>query len=155
MSKKVSVILLEDIKELGSAGQIKLVSEGYARNFLFPEGKAALADEQAQAAAKKQASTQRDTDEQALVALRAQAAALDSTELTMTAHLKEGDEIFGSITARHIATALHEQAHLKFSARDILLKRPITRLGSEQVTVRLASDVEAVIRVTLIPDEEK
>jgi large subunit ribosomal protein L9 len=155
MSARLSILLLEDIANLGRAGEIVSVSEGYARNFLFPQGKAALADSTAKKAAKKREDSVRAREEEKLAALRAQAESLEGTELTVPAKVNEGDEIFGSITARHIAAALGEQASLKIAAKDINLPEPLTRLGTTNVTVRLSSDVEAVIRVTVVPDAKE
>jgi large subunit ribosomal protein L9 len=154
MSARLNVILLEGVEGLGEAGEIVAVTEGYARNFLFPQGKAALADAATQTAAKQQADAERAATQEELAALRGQAERLEGTELTLPARVKEGDEIFGSITARQIAAALHQEAQLKISAKDIVLKEPLTRLGSTPVTIKLASDVEATIRVTIVPDEE-
>ena len=153
MSPRLSVILLENVDGLGRAGEIVTVAEGYARNFLFPEGKGALADAAAQAKVERQQASERAAAEAELAGLRAWAEALEGTELTLPARVKEGDEIFGSITARHLSQALQEQAQLKIPARDIVIKRPLTHLGTESVTIKLGPDVEAALRVTIVPDE--
>jgi len=154
MNKKVSVILLEDIKSLGRAGDITTVTEGYARNFLFPQGKAALVSEATQTKVAEQRAASQQQEQQQLDRLRNQAEALEGTELTLKARLKEdaGEEIFGSVTARHIAQQLNQQANLKLKAKDINLKKPLTLLGSHDVIITLAADVEATIRVSIVPD---
>lgn len=154
MKKKIQVILLEDTPSLGSAGQVVTVAEGYARNFLFPQGKAALAIE----AAGQQAAAQRTSKKQAaqrqLTAAQSQAESLAGTELTLTAKVKEGegDELYGSITAAQIAKQLNTEASLKLKASDIVLDKPLTTLGSYDIAVKLSRDVETTIRVIIVPE---
>lgn len=149
MSQKVRVLLLESVTGLGEAGNIVAVAEGYARNFLFPHGKAALADDVAtKRAATKQARATR-ANEQRLAALQATAESLSSTELVIQAQAKDGDEIFGSIPASRLAKELLNQASVSVAASDVLLPEPIRRLGTYDVTIRLAPDVEADLKVTV------
>ncbi len=152
MSKKVSVILLEDVAGLGQAGDIIAVSEGYARNFLFLEGKAALAT--AEAKAKQVAQTKATEAEKAATTQAAQGLAqtLDGTELTLKARVKDGTEIFGRITKKQIADELNKQAKLKLTPKQVDLTKPITTIGSQDVTINLTSDVTATIRITVEAD---
>lgn len=150
---KIQVILLEDIASLGRAGDIVSVSEGYARNLLFPTGKAALATEQVQkeqqAKKRKVAAEKQEQLEEA----QQLAETLEKSELVLSARVKDGDEIFGHINATLIVKELNKQGHLSFKAKDIVLPKPISKLGSYDVTVRLATDVEATIKVIVNPDE--
>ena len=152
--KKIKIILLEDIKNRGQAGDIVTVSDGYARNFLFPQGKAALAtpDSEDRALRSQQASAQ--TAEQDLAKLQTQAKKLDGTELTLTAKVKEGSEIYGSITPLVIAKELNKQAGTSLKAKDIALDQPVTTLGSTDVVVHLSPEVEINLRLTIEPDTE-
>lgn len=145
------MILVEDVSSLGRAGDIITVSEGYARNFLFPQGKAALADEGAVKKIENKRAAAKAEADQALAEAQAQAEALDGTELILTAKRKEeeGPDIFGSITTRHIAAAVKEQAKLDIPPKNIVLEKPITQLGTYDVTMKLSPDVEAVIKVTI------
>ncbi len=144
------VLLLETIENLGQAGDIVDVSEGYARNFLFPQGKAVLATQTAQQHVQRRQKQDRQKAEEQLQVLQQQAEALAGSELTMTARVKEGDEIYGSITTSHIAKQLSAQAAHPFKAKDIELLQPVKHLGSYNVTVRLSADVETSIKVTVI-----
>lgn len=156
MPRKIPIILLEDAGALGRAGDIITVSEGYARNFLFPQGKAALADDNVVSHVEQTQKAIAAAAQAELSAFQVQAEALDGTELTLTAKRKEdeGNDIFGSITTRHIAAALQEQARLEIKPKDILLEKPITELGSYDITIKLSPDVETKIKVTVIPDEK-
>lgn len=152
MTDRIEVILLEDIQELGKEGDIVQVSEGHARNFLFPQGKAAIATEGLQKKHEENKKVKNMKREQELESKQQQAETLDGTELTLTAQVKEGEDIFGSITAKNIADNLRKQANIKIKANDIELEKPITKLGSHTVVVRLSPDVEAKIQVTIEPD---
>lgn len=156
MAKKIPVILLEDISEVGRAGDVVFVAEGFARNNLFPEGKAALADSTAGKDAKRAQNRKVAEREQELEKAQAMAEALDGTELMLKAKVKEdtGNEIFGSITAKHIADELSKQMKQAFSAKQIKLEKPIKALGTVPVTLLLLPDVESKIQVTIVPDEE-
>lgn len=156
MAKKdLKVILLEDIPDVGPAGTIATVSEGFARNNLFPEGKAAIATETTR---KVQSEKQKKDQEKAAAAekkIQELADQIDGTELIITARLKEGstEDIYGSITARDIASELKNQANLNLKAKDIALRKPITTVGGNEVTVRLTKGIEAVIHVTIAANE--
>jgi large subunit ribosomal protein L9 len=151
-SQKVSVILLEDVPGLGEAGEIVSISEGYARNALFPNARAALATESVKQESEQRLRKEKEKEAQLLSAARAKAAQLDSTELTLSARIKDGDEIFGRITAANIAKELKDKAGLNIKAKDVLLPQPLTRLGGYDVTLQLTPDVEASIKVTLLPE---
>lgn len=152
MSGKISVFLLEDVPTLGKAGDIIAVSEGYARNFLFPQGKAAVANETTQKQQAAKAAQAKATHDQAIIKLQEQAEQLDGTELTLTARVKEGEEIFGSITAAAIAKELSKQSGIALKAKAIELASPITTLGAHKMTVHLSPDVETTIVVTVVPE---
>jgi len=152
MAKNIQVILLENIEDVGQAGDIVTVSEGYARNSLFPAGQAALATEGTKQAQSRTAAQQDKAKQQQLAAAQEQAAALDGTELTIEARLKEGNDIFGSITATQIAKELNQQAKLTLKAKDVNLAQPIATTGSHSVVVHFSPDAEATIQVTVVPE---
>ncbi len=148
------VLLLEDVQNLGRAGDIVETSEGYARNFLFPQGKAALATKQVtsnkeakNAAAKKKA-------EKELATSQAIAQKLENTELIVKAKIKEGDGLYGSVTVKEIAARLSEQSGIAITPKRITGEFPIKRLGSYPITVELGCGVECQMSVIITPDEQ-
>ena len=149
MSKKVDVILLEDVEGVGQAGDIVSVSEGQARNSLFPEGLAALADERVKTEKEARDAKQALADEAKMAELQDQASALDGTELVLEAEVKDGNEIFGSIGQKEVAKQLESQSGLQVKGKDITLAAPLTTLGSEDVLVSLGEGIEATVRVTI------
>jgi large subunit ribosomal protein L9 len=148
----LQVILIEDVDGLGKAGDIVSVAEGYARNFLFPKGSAAIATEQMQSRKAEQTEEDKKKQRNDLATLHKQAEQLEGTELVINARVKEGEEIFGSISNKNIATELATKAQLTVSARQVQLDQPITTIGSYDVTVKLADDVETTIKVTIVAE---
>jgi large subunit ribosomal protein L9 len=152
MSRRLKVVLLEEVDSLGKAGDIVVVAEGYARNALFPQGKAALATEQVQYQRQRKTASQRKQTERALAARQELAEKLDGSELVVAAHVREGDELYGSITRKQIADQLNAQAHLTLRAADITLPSPIKKIGSYPVIVSLSPEVECTIQLAVVPD---
>lgn len=149
---KIKVILLEDVPGVGAVGEIVAVAEGYARNALFPAGKAALASVQIEAQQQAKQRRAAAVAQRTLEELQQQAATLEGTELTLTARRKDGEEIFGRITPTQIAKELSTQANLVLKAKDVGLTKTITRFGSYDVTVRLSPEVEAALTVSVVPE---
>lgn len=149
MKNRIRVVLLEKVAGVGVPGDIVTVAEGYARNLLFPAGKAALATE-AVTKKKQQADRQQRAEAaQALQARQTKAEQLEGTELRLTEKIKEGTELYAKVTTKQIATELNKQAHLAVKAKDVGLEKAITETGSYDVTVNLSPDVSTTIRVTV------
>ena len=154
MSKKISIVLLEDVDSLGREGDVVEVAEGYARNSLFPDGKAALATKQVKEQQKKDHDEQIVKEEQRLKKFQKTAEKLEGSELVIEARINEGDELYGSVTAKDISSKLNEDANIATNERDISLESVIKKIGTYDVTVRLSEDVEFALQVAVVPDEE-
>ena len=152
MSTRIRVILLEDIADVGAAGDIVTVSEGFARNSLFPSGKAALATATHISRAERDKQMAKKAREEELQRFQERAAALDGTELTVTVRTKNDEDIFGTITAQSIAEELMK-ANVEVPARAIKLPKKITKLGSYEVILAFGSGVEATIHLNVVPLE--
>jgi large subunit ribosomal protein L9 len=147
----IELILREDVQSLGKAGALVRVKPGYARNFLLPRG---LAYEATDGNKKRIAAETRARDARAAEEQRkAQASAdqLASVAVTIPAKAGEGDRLFGSVTAQDIADALERAGH-PVDKRKIELPHPIKQLGEHSVSLRLHSEVQAAIRVTVVPE---
>jgi large subunit ribosomal protein L9 len=146
----MEVILREDIETLGKAGAVVRVKPGYARNYLLPRGLAYEATEgnKKRIAAENRAREARRAEDRAQAA--ALAARLEALSLTIAAKAGEGDRLFGSVTSQDIAAAL-ERAGEPVDKRRIALATPIKTLGEHRVPVRLHADVEATVRLTVVP----
>lgn len=147
----IEVILREDIKTLGRAGEMVRVKPGYARNYLLPQGLAYEATEgnKKRIAAETRVRAARNQAEQT----EAERSAATLREVTLTLSGKAGEEgkLFGSITSQDIADALARQGHT-VDRRRIELEHPIKTTGTHTVTVRLHPEVHADVRVSVVPE---
>ncbi len=145
-------MLTKDVKDVGLAGEVKDVADGFGRNFLIPRKLAVLArkgvEEEARrvraATAKREA---KDIDE-------ARELAEEIGNKTVVVRLKVGEEgkAFGAITNADIAEALRAQHKVEVDRHRIDLKEPIKTLGEHQVSLHLHRDVEATINVVVTQD---
>ncbi len=147
----MKVILLQDVKGQGKKGDVKNVSEGYARNFLFPKNLAAEASSGniKQLDHQKKAADERKEKEQEQA--EALAKKLDSFKVEIRAKSGEGGRLFGSITSKQIAQELAAKS-IKIDKRKIQLDEPIRSLGVTQVPVKLHPNVTGTIHVHVIEE---
>ena len=147
----MEVILREDVKSLGKAGELVKVKPGYARNFLLPKGLAYEATEgnRKRIQAESKARESRMAEERS--AAEAIASKLNAVSLTLSRKAGEGDRLFGSITAQDIADALSAQGHA-IDKRKIDLEHPIKTVGQHTVPVRLHHEVQAELRLTVVAE---
>jgi large subunit ribosomal protein L9 len=147
----IEVILREDVRSLGKAGEMVRVKPGYARNYLLPQGLAYEATEgnKKRIAAETRARGIRDQAER--VEAEKAAAALGAVTVTLTGKAGEEGKLFGSITAQDIAEALAAQGH-PVDRRRIELDHPIKTLGQHAVSVRIHPEVHAEVRVSVVAE---
>jgi large subunit ribosomal protein L9 len=145
-------MLTKDIENVGIAGEIKDVADGYGRNFLIPRKLAVVAGKGVEAEARRiqQAGARREAKERD----EAQALAEQIGNRTVVVRLKVGgeDKVFGAITNEDIAVALRQQQQVDVDRRKIELKEPIKQLGEHVVPLRLHRDVEAHINLIVTQD---
>lgn len=142
----MKVIFLKDVKGQGKKGQVKDVSEGYARNFLIPRGLATAANEGnlKQLDQLKQAESRRKEQEREDAEQLAQK--LKDVILGFKVKAGEGGRLFGSITSKQIGEELEKKGY-KIDRRKILLDEPIRTLGVTNVQIRLHPEVTATVGV--------
>ena len=147
----IEVILREDVKSLGRAGELVRVKPGYARNYLLPHGLAYEATEgnKKRIAGEARARTARDQAER--VEAEQTAAALGAVSLTLAGKAGEEGKLFGSITAQDIADALAREGH-QVDRRRIELEHPIKTLGHHTVAIRVHPEVHAEVRVMVVAE---
>ncbi|MBA3760538.1 MAG: 50S ribosomal protein L9 [Gemmatimonadales bacterium] len=147
----MEVILREDVKTLGRAGEMVRVKPGYARNYLLPQGLAFEATEgnKKRIAAESKARTSRDQAEKT----EAQKVATTLSDVTLNLSGKAGEEgkLFGSITSQDVADALARAGHT-VDKRRIELDHPIKTIGEHTVTIRLHPEVHAQLRVSVVAE---
>lgn len=146
------VLLTKDVENIGHAGDVKEVADGYGRNFLLPRKLAVAAGRGAEAEAKRlrEAAARKESRERN----EAQAVADEIDNKTVVVRLKVGaeDKAFGSITNQDIAQALKAQHRVDIDRHKIDLKEPIKALGEHQVPLKLHRDVSAHVNVIVTQD---
>lgn len=148
----MKVILKQDIRALGKRGDIKEVSDGYARNFLLPKGLALeattgnlkmLADQKESVARKEE--MERDEAQQL-------AKILAGRSVTFKVKTGEGGRLFGSITAKDIADQIKKEHNLELDKRKLGLDDSIKNVGDYQVKIHLYKGISAEISVKVIAE---
>ncbi len=150
----MEVILLQDVKGLGKAGEIKRVADGYACNYLLPqklaskvtEGALKNAEIQLKAQARRQKKIQSEASEMA--------ESLAGVSLTFKAKAGDKGRLYGSITAADIAEALEKKIGQTIDKRKLMLEEPIRSLGAHRVNVKLPANLTAEIEVIVEPEED-
>jgi len=143
----MKVILKADVKALGKKGQIFEVSDGYARNFLFPKGLALEATSgNLNDLASKKANEERKKEKEKQEA-QALAAKLSSITVEVSTKTGEGGRLFGSVTNKEIAEALKMKHGIELDKRKLEIKDPIKALGTFSVQVKLHPEVTAQLQV--------
>ena len=143
----MKVVLTQDVKDLGKAGQLINVSKGHARNFLLPRKLARPADtgEMKNLEAKKKSVAVKADKE--LTDAQAVAQRLNNTKIVIKAKTGSGTRLYGSVTNQEIADALKAQQRIAVDKRKIVPHEPIKSLGTFEVPIKLHHDVSAVIHV--------
>lgn len=145
----MDVILREDIEHLGRAGELVRVKDGYARNFLIPQGLALQATDGNRRRIEAERKRRADRHAADRASAEGLAAKLSDVSLTFTMKAGEGDRLFGSITAADVAGKLQELGY-DIDKRRVELAEPIKLVGIYKVPVRLESGVHAEVRVWVV-----
>jgi large subunit ribosomal protein L9 len=147
----MKVILKETIDSLGIIGSEVKVKNGYARNFLFPQGKAVVASEQNRKLLEKervkvelQIAKERESAEE-------MAKRLENVVCTISAKVSDEDRLYGSVTIRDIVDALAAM-EINVEKRMLLLREPIKNIGTFKVPLRVYAGVEPEITVEVVPE---
>jgi large subunit ribosomal protein L9 len=150
----MQVILLERIGRLGQMGDVVTVKDGFARNFLLPQGKALRATE----ANRKRFERDRAQLEARDLELKSEAQAvsgkLDGQSFIVIRQAGDTGQLYGSVSTRDIATAVTEGG-FSVERRQVLLDRPIKMLGLHEIRVSLHAEVQPhiIVNVARSPDE--
>ncbi len=147
--EKIQVILKEDVPNLGRSGELVSVKPGYGRNYLIPQGLAMAATRRNVAQMEHQrrqieaqaAKTRKDAE--------SVAARLSGVAVSIERQVGEGDKLFGSVTARDIEEALAAKGH-KVDRKKIHLPEPFKHLGDFDVEIKVARDVNAHVKVSVV-----
>ena len=147
----MNVILLEKIGKLGEIGDTASVKAGYARNFLFPKGKAIPATKANLAEFEERRADLLAAHNKQVAASQARAARVDGANLIIEVNASDEGKLFGSVGTREIADALNAQAGSDISKAEVLMPHGVLReLGITELTIDLGHDVAAQITVNVV-----
>ena len=150
----MKLLLCEDVEKLGWLGDIVTVKDGFARNYLLPQGLAivpteanikSLAEEKARRAEVRKLERER---------LEQVAEKVEGAEVVLAAKANEQGHLFGSVSQRDIADNLRQQG---FEIKDTMVQLPgghIKELGTHDVTLKVAADLKVAVRVVVVSEDE-
>lgn len=154
MSTNVKIILREDVRDLGKAGQLVEVKPGYARNYLLPRKLAVPATEGTMRDFTKRMAHAREREERERAAANELANRLRDQRIVLIHRVAEGTtRLHGSVTSAEVAEALTALAGQPIDRRDVDLRTPIRLLGEYKVNVKLIKGLSVPVRV-LVADRE-
>ena len=139
----MKVFLKHDVPGLGKANEVKNVSDGYARNYLFPKGLAAPATDSNLKAAKTFAETKKAREDRIRERSQQIAEQLKTKTLKFKAKAGETGRLYGSITSADIATAIGRALDMDFDKHWLVLERPIRDVGTHAIDIKLDGGVRA------------
>lgn len=142
----MKVIFLKDVKGKGKSGEIKDVSEGYARNYLLPKKFAVEANKGSLSQLEAQKKKQHEIEENERKEAETLKVKIEKMSIELKAKSGEGGRLFGSITSKQIAQALRK-ADISIDKRKIDLPEPIRNLGYTDVPLKLHPQVMAKVKV--------
>lgn len=150
----MQVILLERVAKLGQMGDVVNVKDGFARNFLLPQGKALRATEENVKRFEAEKAQLEARNLETRKEAEALAAKLDGQKFVIIRQASESGSLYGSVTPRDIAEAA-TGAGFSVDRRQVTLSRPIKELGLHEVTISLHPevDVTVVVNVARTPEE--
>ncbi len=150
----MKVILQRDVPKVGKGGEIVNVSDGYARNYLFPRQYAVPAT--GGFLKEHQARAEHDKAREAKLHQVAEsaAAALEGLSIIIKGKVGSGTKLYGSITAQDVAEGIKQATGIEVDKRRVGLVDPIKTLGVYPIPVRVASDISVTVQVDVTTEQE-
>ena len=150
----MEVILIEKVERLGKLGDIVQVKNGYAKNFLLPQGKAIRASKEN---LKKFDNDKKDIEAQNTKTKKDAEkllSTLDGTEITIIRSASETGQLFGSVSKRDISNSINQLGH-KLDHNQVILEKTIKDLGLISINLKLHPEVYAKIKLNIARSEEE
>ncbi len=144
------VILMSDVKSLGTTGTVVEVADGYARNFLLPRGLAAEASKGSLALLEQQRKAKARRDAEATANAEALGKQLEGLQLSVPAKAGGNGRLFGAITNANVADAIHAALGVEVDRHKIEVPDNIKSLGSYPVEIKLGKNIVAKTTVKVI-----
>ena len=149
----IEVMLMDDVKKLGKAGEIVKVAPGYARNCLFPKGLAAVATEAAKRKLRKlEAERAARADEEKKAALEV-AKKLAKLELTVSAPTTDGKKLYGAISVSDLLAAIEANRGIKIARSQLSIEDSLREVGEYDATIDLGHGVLVKFKITILDEQ--
>lgn len=148
----MKVILIKDIENLGNAGDVKEVANGYARNFLIPGGYIEVATKSAVERAEKIKIEKEKVAKEGLKGIEEIAEKLESVSITIKAKADDSGKLYAAIKSKEIFKSLNDKG-FKISEDKIVIEKPIKELGDYEVIINLDHGLE--VRIGVVIESEK
>ena len=146
----MKVILLKDVKGTGKKGEVKEVSDGYAKNFLLPKKMAVVADNTNIKELNEKNKSKENKAQKEYEAAVELGKKMEDMSITIYSKAGEGGRLFGSVSSKQIVEELKKQHDLKVDKKKIDLPHGIQALGYTNVKIKLHSQVEGTIKVHVV-----
>lgn len=146
----MKVVLLQDVKAQGKKNDIVEVSEGYARNFLFPKKLAIPADAKAINDIKNKKSSEAHKIELERAKAKEIAEKLNEATVKIVAEAGKDGRFYGAVTSKDIAEALKSQLGIEVDKRKVALDSPIKAFGSYKIGIKLYQDIIGKVTVSVL-----
>ena len=144
----MKVVLIQDVKGLGKKGELVNTTDGYARNFLFPRKLATEANAQAMSELKNKEAAEKHRVDTEIANAKANAAKIEGKTVKLTAKGGANGKLFGSVTAKDVATLISKEYGLSLDKRKVVVE-DIKAFGTYPVEVKLYNGISASMYVTV------
>ena len=151
----MKVVLLKDVKNVGKRDDILTVSDGYARNFLFPQKLAAEATPGALKEIQRKRAAQDAREAELRTEALAKAELLKHKVITLEVKCGEKGRLYGSVTSAEVAEALEAQHGIKADKRKLDIGDPIREVGVREISIWLYSGITTPMKLNVVPMEKK
>ena len=145
------VVLMADVKGLGSQGDVVRVAEGYARNFLLPRNLAAPVTDATRRRLEKARKVREEQDVKELDMAQNLAKSIEQISCTIPVKSGEGGKLFGSVTAADIVSALKAQG-IEIDKHQVDLPEPLRELGVFNIPIKVLSKVQATLKIWVVEE---
>ena len=143
----MEVVFTQDVPNKAKAGEVRRVPDGYARNYLLPQGLAEIANDEVKKRVHKITAVGDEVRVRETAIMEELAKGLDDVTITLTARITPTGRYYGTITSTHIAMELAEKVGREVERRWVEISEPIREPGEYDVTLRFSTEVSATIHV--------
>jgi large subunit ribosomal protein L9 len=143
----MEVVFTQDVPNKAKAGEVRRVPDGYARNYLLPQGLAEIANDEVKKRVHKITAVGDEVRVRETAIMEELAKGLDDVTITLTARITPTGRYYGTITSTHIAMELADKVGREVERRWVEISEPIREPGEYDVTLRFSTEVSATIHV--------